>query len=90
VNYFKDSETNPQGIYVPYYQQYLDSAEAHVDKQTPATKKNMVEAYNSIAGFASTTDKEKARAYWNKAVAIDPQNATALAGIKSLSATAKK
>lgn len=89
VNYFKDSETDPQGIYVPYYQQYLDSAEAHVDKQTPATKKNMVEAYNSIAGFASTTDKEKARTYWNKAIAIDPQNATALAGIKSLSAPAK-
>lgn len=89
VNYFKDSETNPQGIYVPYYQQYLDSAEVHVDKQTPATKKNMVEAYNSIAGFASTTDKEKARTYWNKAVALDPQNATALAGIKSLSGPAK-
>jgi len=89
VNYFKDSETAPQGIYLPYYQQYLDSAEAHVDKQTPAVKKNMVEAYNSIAGFTSTTDKTKAKLYWDKALAIDPQNATALAGIKSLSAPAK-
>jgi tetratricopeptide (TPR) repeat protein len=89
VNYFKDSETAPQGIYLPYYQQYLDSAEAHVDKQTPAVKKNMVEAYNSIAGFTSTTDKVKAKLYWDKALAIDPQNATALSGIKSLAGTAK-
>jgi tetratricopeptide (TPR) repeat protein len=89
VNYFKDSETAPQGIYLPYYQQYLDSAEAHVDKQTPAVKKNMVEAYNSIAGFTSATDKVKAKLYWDKALAIDPQNATALAGIKSLAGTAK-
>lgn len=89
VNYFKDSETAPQGIYLPYYQQYLDSAEAHVDKQTPAVKKNMVESYNSIAGFTSTTDKVKAKLYWDKALAIDPQNATALAGIKSLAGTAK-
>jgi tetratricopeptide (TPR) repeat protein len=89
VNYFKDSETAPQGIYLPYYQQYLDSAEAHVDKQTPAVKKNMVEAYNSIAGFTSSSDKVKAKLYWDKALAIDPQNATALAGIKSLAGTAK-
>jgi tetratricopeptide (TPR) repeat protein len=85
VNYFKDSETAPQGIFVPYYQQFVDSAEVHVDKQTPAVKKNMVEAYNSIAGFTSTTDKQKAKLYWDKALAIDPANATASAGIKSLS-----
>jgi tetratricopeptide (TPR) repeat protein len=90
VNYFKDSETAPKGIFVPYYQQFIDSAEAHVDKQTPAVKKNMVEAYNSVAGFTSTTDKQKAKLYWDKALAIDPQNATALAGIKSLSGPAPR
>ena len=91
VNNLKDSDTDPVGLKLPFYQQYLDSLEAHVDKQTPAVKKNMVEACNQIAGFASyKEDKVKAKLYWDKALAIDPANALALEGIKSLTAPAPK
>ncbi len=91
VNNLLDSDTDPKGLKLPYYQQYTDSLEMHVDKQTPAVKRNMVEAYNQIAGFASyKADKEKAKLYWDKALALDPQNAIALEGIKSLTAPAPK
>lgn len=91
VNNLKDSDTDPVGLKLPFYQQYVDSLELHVDKQTASAKKNMVEAYNQIAGFASyKDDKEKAKLYWDKALAIDPANATAAEGIKSLTAPAPK
>ncbi|TDQ09802.1 tetratricopeptide repeat protein [Pedobacter metabolipauper] len=88
INYFKDSDTDPQGLAVPFYQQYADSASVYpAEKQTAAIKKNMVEAYNSIAGFAfSKNDKVKAKLFWDKALAIDPNSANALEGIKSLTA----
>jgi len=89
VNTFLDSDTEPVGLQLPYYQQYIDSAEAHVDKQTPAIKKSMTEAYNNIAGFALyKNDKDKAKLYWDKTLVVDPANAKALEGIKSLTAPA--
>ncbi len=49
-------------LQIPFYQQYLDSAEAHIEKQTPLMKKYMVEAYNNIAGYALyKDDKEKGK-----------------------------
>jgi tetratricopeptide (TPR) repeat protein len=90
-----EDEKNPQGAMLVPYQTYIDSTEVSKTPQTPATKRNLVEAYNVIAGFASfKADKDKARTYWGKTLAIDPQNETALAGIKSLTGpparTAKK
>ncbi|WP_449435914.1 tetratricopeptide repeat protein [Pedobacter steynii] len=91
INDFIDDEAAPKGLKIPFYQQYLDSVETHVDRQTGPVKKNMVEAYNQIAGFASyKEDKEKAKLFWDKSLAIDPSNATALEGIKSLTAPAPK
>lgn len=91
INDYLDDETAPTGLKLPFYQQYLDSVETHVEKQTPVVKRNMVEAYNQIAGFASyKEDKAKAKLYWDKTLAIDPANAVAQEGIKSLTAPAPK
>ncbi|MHA4893970.1 tetratricopeptide repeat protein [Pedobacter sp. PWIIR3] len=93
VNNLLDSETEPTGRKLPYYQQFLDSAEARVAKavQPAPSSKSMIEAYNQIAGFASyKDDKEKAKLYWEKSLALDPANATAAEGIKSLTAPAPK
>ena len=91
VNALKDSETDPAGIDVPFFQQYVDAATAlPADKQTAAVKKNLVEAHNSIARFAAVKgDKEKAKAEWDLALAIDPANAIATDGIKNLTTPAK-
>jgi len=88
VNNLLDDGAEQTGAKLPFYQQFLDSAEARVAKgATPApSPKMMVEAYNNIAGFASyKNDNTKAKLYWDKALALEPANATALAGIKSLS-----
>ncbi|MFP5080742.1 tetratricopeptide repeat protein [Pedobacter sp. JCM 36344] len=93
VNNFLDDGTDQTGAKLPYYQQFLDSAEARVQKKfDPApSPKMMIEAYNNIAGFASyKDDKEKAKLYWDKTLAIEPTNSTALEGIKSLTAPAPK
>jgi len=86
INDFLDtSSVAPTGAKLIFYQQYLDSVETKVDKQTVVVKRNMVEAYNQIAGFAAyKEDKEKAKLFWDKALAVDPANATATEGIKSL------
>lgn len=86
-----EDEKNPQGAMLVPYQTYIDSTEVSKTPQTPAMKKNLVEAYNVVAGFASyKNDKDKARTYWGKTLAIDPANATASAGIKSLTAPAPR
>ena len=93
VNNLMDSDTDPKGLKLPFYQQYLDSAEVRVANavQPAPSPKSMIEAYNQIAGFASyKEDKAKAKLYWDKALALDPANATALEGIKSLAAPAAK
>jgi len=86
-----EDEKNPQGAMLVPYQTYIDSTEVSKTPQTAATKRNLVEAYNVVAGFASYKgDKDKARTIWNKTLAIDPANATATAGIKSLTAPPAK
>ncbi|SMD05008.1 Tetratricopeptide repeat-containing protein [Pedobacter nyackensis] len=93
ANNLMDSDTDPKGLKLPFYQQYLDSAEVRIAKniQPAPPVKSMIEAYNQIAGFASyKNDKAKAKLYWDKVLALDPQNATALEGLKSLTAPAPK
>jgi tetratricopeptide (TPR) repeat protein len=86
-----EDEKNPQGAMLVPYQTYIDSTEVSKTPPTPASQRNLVEAYNVVAGFASfKADKEKAKLYWDKALAIDPANATALAGVKSLTAPAPR
>jgi len=80
-----EDQQNPQGAMVPAYQAYIEAADRSSLAQTAATKRNLVEAYNAIAAFAfAKLDKEKARTYWNKALALESQDPAALAGIKSL------
>ena len=92
VNALLDSEADLKGLDVPYFEQYVAAATAlPADKQTAAVKKNLVESYNSIARFAAVKgDKDKAKAQWDLALAIDPANATALDGVKNLTAPAAK
>ena len=87
-----DDQTNPKGLLVPYYEQYLDLVTVKKPElgAAEAEKRNLVEAYTNL-GFAYTpTDKAKAGDYFKKALAIDPANANALAGAKQLAAPAAK
>ncbi|TKC05169.1 tetratricopeptide repeat protein [Pedobacter frigoris] len=90
INDYLDNEKEPTGLKLPFYQQYLDTVETKTD-QSAVMKRNMVEAYNQIAGFAAyKEDKAKAKLFWDKTLALEPANAIALEGIKSLTAPAPK
>ncbi|WP_254070898.1 tetratricopeptide repeat protein [Pedobacter sp. L105] len=87
-----DDQTNPKGLLVPYYEQYLDLVTVKKPDlgASPAEKKNQVEAYTNLGFYYSPTDKAKATDLFNKALAIDPANANATTGLKQLTAPAPK
>lgn len=76
----------PTGLAVPYYQQYIQLVTVTKPEKatTPSVIRGLIESYNNLGAYTSTTDKEKAKEYFNKTLALDPANATALENIKYL------
>jgi tetratricopeptide (TPR) repeat protein len=89
---YMDDQTNPKGLVIPFYQQYIDLVTVKKPElaAAPAEKRNILEAYTNLGFAYSTTDKAKATEMFNKALAIDPANANAAAGLKQLTAPAPK
>jgi tetratricopeptide (TPR) repeat protein len=50
----------------------------------PATAKNLVEAYDNAGAYYAVTDKAKAKEYFSKAVALDPNDTYAKGELKKL------
>ena len=82
-----DDAENSKKLAVPYYEKYIELVTAKPEKLT-ASKTQVMEAYNYLGAVAAVTDKEKAKEYFNKVLAIDPQNALALDNLKFLNAPA--
>jgi tetratricopeptide (TPR) repeat protein len=92
---YMDDQENPKGLPVPYYEQYVQLVTVTKPEManTPAGKRGLIDAYNNLGYYASNTDKEKAKDYFNKVLALDPADKTALDNIKFLTqpaAPAKK
>jgi len=85
-----DNKEVQKGLAIPFYEQYVKMVT--VDKPekatAPATVRGLVEAYNYMGYIASGTDKEKAKEYFGKTLAIDPANAYAADNLKVLNAPA--
>jgi tetratricopeptide (TPR) repeat protein len=84
---YMDDPENPKGLPVPFYEQYVQLATVTKPDManTPAGKRGLIDAYNNLGFYASNTDKEKAKEYFNKVLALDPADKTALDNIKFLS-----
>lgn len=73
-------------LMIKYYQQYIDI----VTKKGPeelakaTVKGKLIEAYNTMAAGYANTDKIKAMEYFNKTIAIDPENGYALQSLEFL------
>jgi hypothetical protein len=73
-------------LMIKYYQQYIDI----VTKKGPeelakaTVKGKLIEAYNTMAAGYANTDKVKAMEYFNKTIAIDPENGYALQSLEFL------
>ncbi|MEE1946753.1 hypothetical protein VRU48_16635 [Pedobacter sp. KR3-3] len=83
----KDNGETPKGLAVPYYEKYVELVTVTKPEKAAANAKSLVDAYNNLGAYAAPTDKEKAKEYFNKVLAIDPTNATATDNLKFLNGT---
>jgi len=83
-----DDAESSKKLAVPYYEKYVELVTVTKPEKAAASKTQLIEAYNYLGAVASATDKEKAKEYFNKVLAIDPQNALALDNLKFLTAPA--
>ena len=90
-----DNKDTPKGLGVPFYEKYVEMITVTKPEKAavPSNAKNLVEAYNYMGYIVSGTDKDKAKEYFGKTLAIDPANTYAADNLKQLnapSAPAKK
>jgi tetratricopeptide (TPR) repeat protein len=83
-----DNPETQKGLSVPFYEKYIELITVTKPEKAATNAKNLVDTYNYLGFIISGTDKEKAKEYFNKALAIEPQNAYALDNLKALSAPA--
>ena len=81
-----DNKETPKGLAVPFYEKYVELLTVTKPEKAAANSKTLVDAYLNLGVYAIPTDREKAKEYFNKALAIDPANTTALDNIKYLNA----
>lgn len=79
----------PTGLAKPFYEQYIQLVTVTKPEKAalPVNVKGLIDAYNWLGAFTATTDKEKAKEYFNKTLALDPANVTATDNLKYLNGT---
>ncbi len=80
----KDNGEEQKGLAVPYYLDFVKLVTETKPDKAAANGRFLIEAYNYLGASAANTDKEKAKEYFNKTLAIDPNNAYATESIKIL------
>lgn len=72
-------ENDSQGLAVPYYETYVKLVTIDKPELVVKSTAGLIEAYNYLGSVAlrKDEDKEKAKEYFQKILALDPANATA-------------
>ena len=84
VNKNLDDAENSKKLGVPHYEKFIELVTVTKPEAAAAAKTQLIEAYNYLGAVYSSTDKEKAKGYFNKTLALDPQNALANDNLKYL------
>ncbi|MGV3545726.1 MAG: tetratricopeptide repeat protein [Pedobacter sp.] len=90
INKNLDDAENSQKLAVPFYEKFIDLVTVKNPDKGAANKNALVEAYNYLGAISASTDKEKAKEYFNKTLALDPANALATDNLKFLAGPAPK
>lgn len=92
INKNLDDAENSQKLAVPHYEKFIELVTVTKPEKAEANKNALIEAYNYLGAVYANTDKEKAKEYFNKTLALDPSNALATDNLKFLAGggTAKK
>ncbi len=69
---------------IKYYQQYLAVINEKGAPEIQKNKAKVIEAYNNIASSYANSDKMKAKEFFNKTLALDPENQFATDALKQL------
>ncbi|WP_165870310.1 tetratricopeptide repeat protein [Albibacterium bauzanense] len=85
ANRLLDDEANPKGLFVPYYQEFIDVVKGKGDAAITQNKVALVEAYNVNGAYYSLSgDYEKAREQFRGALEIDPSSEYAKQALTNL------
>ncbi|TKC12984.1 hypothetical protein FA048_05030 [Pedobacter polaris] len=84
----KDNKENSKFLSAPFYEKFVTLVTVTKPEKATPNVKNLIESYNYLGAAAIPTDKEKAKEYFNKTLALDPQNAYATQSIQQLNGPA--
>jgi tetratricopeptide (TPR) repeat protein len=79
-----NSSLGKDDIMAANYQKYLDVVTAKGPEELAKNKTKVIESYNTMASFYSSTDVPKAKELLNKTLELDPANKYALDALKVL------
>ncbi len=91
VNKQLDNKDNPdalKGLPVPFYEKYVQLVTVTKPEKAATSTSGLVEAYTNLGSYAALTDREKAKEYFNKALALQPTNQNAIDNLKLLNTPA--
>jgi Tfp pilus assembly protein PilF len=83
----KDNGEALKGYPVPFYEKYVELVTVTKPEKAATSANGLVESYNNLGSYAAATNKEKAKEYFNKTLAIQPTNALAIDNLKYLNST---
>jgi tetratricopeptide (TPR) repeat protein len=84
-----NSTMEKDDIMAANYEKYIEMVIAKGDAEITKNKAKITESYNSIAAFYANTDKNKAKEYFAKTLALDPTNEYALKSLETLNKSTK-
>ncbi len=90
INKGLDDAESTQKLAVPFYEKFIELVTVTKPEKAASNTKNLIDSYNYLGAVASATDKEKAKEYFNKTLALDPTNALATDNLKFLAGPAPK
>ncbi|MGV3686023.1 MAG: hypothetical protein ACO1NS_10385 [Daejeonella sp.] len=86
INRLLDGPEDEKGLAVPFYEKYVNLLTVEKPELAAANGTNLVQAYTYLGSVAARRDGDNAKAkeYFDKVLALDPNNTTAQQAIKAI------